>query len=212
MSTRKKKQSKEELEKIAEFCENPKSYGWDICDDPAKFGIDPIAGPMSPLFEYQDKCIEHQDAEVPIVSHYTEAVGDIFREVSKMQKSYIAGEYIDQKLNRLRDLARSWNMMDEKDKQFLITEDKKQVLRAYEQKVNKFHQLASVNCLKCLVPQCKGYEDVRAIQDSSAQMLKHLIKWGLEEKTINEVQFDLYMYIRAVESFLEQRSSKKQEG
>ena len=183
-------------------CKTPKHYGWDICTNWEQFGIEKVLGPMYPFFEYQDKCIEHQDAEVPIVSYYTEAVGDIFREVSKWAKPFHPDrEYINRKINRLRDL-KDWNKMDEKDKQYFITEEKKAILREFNKKVDKFLDLARVNSLHPLLPQCKGYEHIRTVQEKSVWMLKDLIKWGLDEKTIDELQSDVWNYIREIESLL----------
>ncbi len=215
MSVRKKKSKKEE-EELAELCENPKEhgwrYGWDICTNPENYGIEPINGPMYPLFLYQDACIEHKDHEVPIVSYYTEAVGDIFRELSKLDIPYIAADYIEQKLNRLQDLRDSWNVMDEKDKQRLITEEKKEILRGYQKKVNKFYEIANKESLKPLIPTCKGYEEVRELQSNSVWVMQQLVKWGLDEIPIGDIQYNLWRYIGKVKSYLDQREKSREEA
>ena len=56
---------------------------------------------LNRLWEYQSNEIEHKEPKNPLQFYYTEAIGDIFRDLTEEGKGWYSNNYINEKLKKL---------------------------------------------------------------------------------------------------------------
>lgn len=188
-----------ELEALlpSDFCDNPPLLGSeeDICD---------LEVPLGYGYFYQNVCIEHKDFDVYLFEAFTEAVGDIYREIPKVDLIKKGSrEYITEKMAKLK----VW--IDEGIREISfrerMTEARRQVLRDHQARVEKWLEVMRVDLPpeQRLIPICEGQESYAIAQEKSILLTKELIKWGLEEKPTSEMKSDIYVYLKDIRELLD---------
>ena len=174
----------------------------DLCDDPPLLGdVEELCDVQFPLhysYWYQNECIEHKDAAVIVFSLFTEAVGDVFREVVGLKKE----RYITEKLEKLEMFID----FPYKEQSFrdMMSVDSKKVLREQQQRVKDWLKVMKVDLPpeERLVPICEGQEYLAEVQEKSILLTQELLKWGLEEKSTPEMKAAIYNFTRQVRQLL----------
>jgi len=186
-------------------CKNPKKVDFTTCDSKFPFMSD---------YLYQDQCIEHEDYWTPVF-FYNEAVGDIFRELShgwNLKSGFWFDKgYIKEKLRKLKTIN-ELNESDVIEKEKHMGEKEIKILKTFEKKVNDWMQFTDPNYIdkktlkrskKNITPFCDDLINIKKTQISSVRSIKNLIKWGLGEKDLLEIQNDLNDYVNIVKNRLD---------
>lgn len=136
-----------------------------------------LENPYNPLFEYQDKIIEHKEPFAPYFFTLIEGAGDIYRELTqRINPSY---SYIDEKINRYLDQINRFGEYElQRIAEDLSKPEVKEKMKKYQQDVDEWEKITDS------YPDCAD-ESMKEARLQVIKLNKLLTRWGMMLTQIN---------------------------
>jgi len=150
------------------------------------------------LYNYQNKEIEHREPKHHQSSFYIEAIGDIFRELTK--NCFFDKHYIKEKVRKLKDFTEQ-NGGDEREKCEVYMEHKQTDWDEYNKQINDW--LKKLNEFKSIIEEADIDQCRKEILIQIPDIQKDLLLWTIYYKGTNRVEEKINNFITELKSRLD---------